>query len=291
MFFQVDLKIPLSYFNSIKTVEITNPNGSYSLFYYAYLQAMITHMPEIEEYKNRFMDTCGVKPIQELKGTNAYTRYYLKQFKHVSDKADELLPDELFFPFLTNHFFQMIRIVDRAEREELLNYLKIKLQGTSYLAFALQKYEDLSLHLSAGKTAPGFYLLSADQDRYLTLGDFKGRVLLLNFWFPGCKPCIYEIPHEKELLKKYGEKGFVVINICMEATVKQWQMAVKKFDLEGVNVVTQGNWEKKLKEAYGVSAFPHYVLVDPDGKIVENQTYTPSDRRLAELIEATLNKK
>ena len=290
MFFQVDLKIANNYFNSIKTVEITNPNALYSQAYYFYLPAMITNMTEVHRYKTRFLDSCGVKSIQELKGTNAYTRYYLKEFKYVSDRADELLPDELFFPFLTNHFFHMIRLVDRAERLELLDYLKVRLHGTPYLSFTLQKYEDLSLHLSAGKAAPGFYLLSADHDKYLTLGDFKGKVLLLNFWFPGCKPCIYEIPHEKQLLKKYSQKGFVVINICMEATVKQWHMAIKKFEMEGVNVITQGNWERKLKEAYGVDAFPHYVLVDQDGKIIENQTYTPSDPRLAELIEATLNK-
>jgi thiol-disulfide isomerase/thioredoxin len=158
------------------------------------------------------------------------------------------------------------------------------------LSFTLQHYEELSLHLSPGESAPEFFLLSADNHKYLSLADLKGKVLLLNFWFPGCKPCIYEIPHEKQLMKKYGDKGFVIINICMEATVKQWQTAITKFNLHGVNVVTQGNWERKLKEAYAVDAFPHYVLIDQEGKIIENQTHRPSDPRLAALIEATLKK-
>ena len=290
MFFHVNFKIPDGYFNSIKSIDITNPNALYSLYYYLYLPVVITKMPEFVQYKNRFLDSCGVKSVDDLKGTKAYTTYYLKQSKYVSKKADELLPDQSLHPFLTNHFFHMIRVLDRAEREVLFDYIKAKLHDTAILPFLLQNYEDMSLHLSPGKDAPGFYLLSTEHDKYLTLGDFKGKVLLLNFWFPGCKPCIYEIPHEKQLIKKYADKGFIIINICMQATVKQWQMALKKFDLHGVNVVTQGNWERKLKEAYAVDAFPHYVLVDQEGKIIENQTHRPSDPRLAELIESTLNK-
>ena len=290
IFFQADLKIPDDYFNSVKPIDITNPNALNSLYYYLYLPIMITKMPEFVQYKNRFLDSCGVKSVDDLKGTKAYTTYYLKHAKYVSDKADELLPDQSLHPFLTNHFFHMIKVLDRAERQELLDNIKLKLRDTPFLPFTLKHYEELSLHLSTGEVAPGFYLLSANDNKYLSLGDFKGKVLLLNFWFPGCKPCIYEIPHEKQLMKKYGDKGFVVVNICMQATVKHWQMAIEKFDLEGINVVTQGNWERKLKEAYGVDAFPHYVLVDQEGKVVENRTHRPSDPRLGDLIVATINK-
>ena len=290
MFFQVDFKLPEGYFNSIEPIDVSNPNAVYSIYYYLYVPVMITKTPEFMQYKNRFLDSCGVKSVDDLRGTKNYTTYYLKQSKYVSEKANELLSDEFYHPFLTHHFFHMIKILDRTERQDFLEHIKVKLHGTPFLPITIQKYEELSQHLASGQDAPDFYLLSAEQDKYLTLDDFKGKVLLLNFWFPGCKPCIYEIPHEKQLMKKYGDKGFVVINICMEATVKQWQMAVRKFGLEGINVVTQGNWERKLREAYGVDAFPHYVLVDQEGKIVENQTRRPSDPGLAELIEATLYK-
>jgi len=45
------------------------------------------------------------------------------------------------------------------------------------------------------------------------LGDFKGKVLVLDFWATYCPPCIEEIPHLKELQAKYGEKGFQVIGL------------------------------------------------------------------------------
>lgn len=290
-FFQVDLTIPEDYFDSVKNaIDITNPNTFFSQVYSLYVANLITLMPQLENYKTSFMDSLNVKSLAELEGTKTYAAYQVKLFKDVSEKADELLGDELFHPFLTNYFFLSINIFSAPDREKLLDYLETKLSGTVYLPFILKNYENISSHLTPGKPAPGFYLLSAEQNKYLTLADFKGKVLLFNFWFPGCKPCIYEIPHEKELLKKYGDKGFTLINICMEASVKLWQSAIKKYDLAGVNVVTQGNWERKLKEEYGVGAFPHYVLIDQKGIIVENQTYKPSDPRLAELIEATLNK-
>lgn len=290
IFFDVDFNMPGGYYDSIKPIDITNSNALYSFYYYLYLPVLITRAPEFMQYKNRFLDSCGVKSVEDLKGTKAYTRYYLKKSTYVSEKAEELLPNESLQPFLSNHFFHMIKVLDRTERKILFDYTKVKLRDTGILPFFLQNYEEMSMHLSPGKDAPGFYLLSNEDGKYLSLGDFKGKVLLLNFWFPGCKPCIYEIPHETELVERYGDKGFTLINICMEATVKQWQTALQKFHLHGVNVVTQGNWERKLKEAYAVDAFPHYALIDQHGRIIENQTHRPSDPRLAELIEVALNK-
>ena len=290
MFYDVDFEVPDGYFKSIESVDISNPNAKYSVYYSLYLPVVLTMTPDFVQYKSRLLDSCGVKSIDDLKTTQAYATYYLKRAIYVSDKANDVLPEESLPAFLTNHFFHMMRVLDRAGTKQLLDHIKPKLEDTKIWPFLLQTYEEMSTHLSRGQSAPRFYLLSADADKYLSLDDFKGKVVLLNFWFPGCRPCILEIPHEKKLMKKYGDQGFVVINICMEATVHQWQMALKKYDLQGVNVVTQGNWERKLKEAYAVDVFPHYALVDQEGKIVENQTLRPSDPRLAELIEVTLRK-
>jgi thiol-disulfide isomerase/thioredoxin len=289
-FFDIHLTMPEGYYSSMKQIDITNPNGLYSLYYYLYLPVMITRTPDSMQSNKQFLDSCGVESLDDLKATKAYSTYYLKQSRYVSAKADELLPDALLDPLLTNLFFHMLKVLDRAERAELFDYMKGKLHQSELWPYFVKNYEDMSLHLSAGKDAPDFYLLSSENEKYLTLRDFRGKVLLLNFWFPGCKPCISEIPHEKRLIKQYAAKPFTIINICMEATPGQWQAALNKFDLHGVNLLTQGNWERKLKEAYGVDAFPHYVLVDQEGKVVENGTYTPSDSRLQELIDSTLNK-
>jgi thiol-disulfide isomerase/thioredoxin len=274
-FFAVNVTMPEDYFESVKsTIDITDPNRLFSQMYALYVANLMM-------FKTSLTDSLNAKR------TNAADD--VRHFKDVSEKADALLSDELFYPFLTNYFFLTITTT-AVDREKLLEYLKTKLTGTAYLPFVLNNYAELSSLLPAGKPAPGFYLLSSGQNKYLALDDFKGKVILFNFWFPGCKPCIFEIPHEKALLKKYGDKGFTLINICMEASVESWQAAIRKYDLAGINVVTQGNWEAKLKEAYGVGAFPHYVLIDHEGKIVQNQTYKPSDPRLGELIEATLKK-
>ena len=148
---------------------------------------------KIFQYKNRFLDSCGVKSIEDLKETKAYTKYYLKQSTYVSEKAEELLPNQSLQPFLSNHFFHMIKVLDRTERKILFDYTKVKLRDTGILPFFLQNYEEMSMHLSPGKDAPGFYLLSNEDGKYLSLGDLKGKVLLLNFWFPGCKPCIVHL--------------------------------------------------------------------------------------------------
>ena len=291
MFFNVNVKIPEGYYDSISPIDITSGDARFSLIYYLYVAKTIGDMLQMEKQERALMDSLGAQSLDELKGTKAYIAYRIKAFKAISEKADELLPDELYRPFVTGYFFQAVAELGPADCAKILDYLKTKLHATDYLAFILKHYELTYQRLTKGQPAPDFYLLSDQQEEFLSLAHFKGKVLLLNFWFPGCKPCLQEIPHEKKLMTEYGDKGFTIVNICIEATVKLWEATTKKYDFAGVNVVTQGAWKRRLKEAYTVGAIPHYVLIDQEGKIIENQTFKPSDPRLADLIKAALYSK
>jgi thiol-disulfide isomerase/thioredoxin len=95
--------------------------------------------------------------------------------------------------------------------------------------------------------------------------DFRGKVLILDFWATWCAPCRVEIPHFVELQKQYGNKGLTVIGVSLD---EQGPEVVKKFVKQfGVNYpIVIGN--KKITEAYGgIYAIPTTFVIDRQGRI------------------------
>jgi peroxiredoxin len=112
--------------------------------------------------------------------------------------------------------------------------------------------------------APDFSLLDVNGAK-VKLSDFRGEVVLLNFWAASCKPCNIEIPWFNEFVKSYGERGFTVLAIAMD----QGGSSVVKPYIEKNNIrykVLLGN-EVVAKAYGGVEALPTTFLIDREGKI------------------------
>lgn len=96
-----------------------------------------------------------------------------------------------------------------------------------------------------------------------SLGDFRGRVVLLDFWRTWCEPCKKEVPHLNALQAKYKDKGLVVIGITNEEQ-KLVDDAIEAWKQEIVIARVQGS---KTDGAYGVETFPYAFLIDAQGRI------------------------
>jgi len=114
------------------------------------------------------------------------------------------------------------------------------------------------------KVAPSFELKDAD-GRAVRLADYRGKVVLLNFWATWCGPCKIEIPWFMEFERNLKDRGFAVIGIAMDD--EGWDV-VKPFISEfGVNYrIVKGS--DVVAQLYGgVEALPTAFLLDREGRI------------------------
>jgi thiol-disulfide isomerase/thioredoxin len=136
--------------------------------------------------------------------------------------------------------------------------------------------------LKPGEMAPNF-ALEDHLDSLAYLKDFRGQVIYLSFWFTGCAPCRQEMPLENELVRYFDGKPVKIVNICVRSSRADWAKVSKLYNLKTVNLYVNKAWENTLISKYNVKAYPHYVLIDQEGKIVRNNCSRPSDNAKAEI--------
>ena len=129
--------------------------------------------------------------------------------------------------------------------------------------------------LNKGVAAPPFSLLNQNGET-ISLADFKGKVVYIDFWGVDCKPCIAAIKNDvPQLHDRYKEKEIVFINICVQGNEQRWKESLVQHNVEGINLFAEGWIDNPVCKAYRVSPIPHYVLIDKDGKIVEGKASKP----------------
>jgi cytochrome c biogenesis protein CcmG/thiol:disulfide interchange protein DsbE len=114
------------------------------------------------------------------------------------------------------------------------------------------------------RAAPEFQLKDAD-GRTVRLSDYRGKVVLLNFWATWCGPCTFEIPWFVEFERRLKDRGFAVLGISMDED--GWEVVRPFMSRLKINYrVLLGNDE--VGQAYGgVDSLPTSFLIDREGKV------------------------
>ncbi len=95
------------------------------------------------------------------------------------------------------------------------------------------------------------------------------------------------MPFENALVKYFEGKPVKIVNICVKSSRTDWAKVSQLHNLQTVNLYANKAWENTLIAKYNVKAYPHYVLINQDGKVVKNNCSRPSGGAKEE-IEALL---
>ena len=150
---------------------------------------------------------------------------------------------------------------------------------------AVQAALDKALKLQPGQPAPEFTLDDLD-GHPVSLSQFKGRVVLLDFWASWCGPCISDLPDLRRIKGKTTALPVVFLNVSLDTDDADWREAIGKHEIKGVHVRADG-FGSDVAKSYQVNGIPSYYLVDSQGLIVENPIVRDTDEIVA-TIEKSL---
>ena len=122
-------------------------------------------------------------------------------------------------------------------------------------------------NVQIGKVAPEFSLPDT-AGVSVSLSDFRGKYVLLDFWASWCPPCRAEMPNLVKAYKDYKDKGFDIVGISLDSKADAWAKGVKDLNITWTQLSDLKGWQNSGAALYGVNSIPHTVLVDKDGTII-----------------------
>ena len=114
-----------------------------------------------------------------------------------------------------------------------------------------------------GQPAPDFTLDDL-QGQSVSLSDFRGQAVFLDFWSIGCLPCIEDFPYLEQIKQQTQGQKVVFLSISLDSDAA-WHQAVEEHGLTGVHVHSPGGWQAAVAQLYQIRSIPCYLLVGPDG--------------------------
>ena len=134
-----------------------------------------------------------------------------------------------------------------------------------------------------GKLSPDFQAKDINGKTY-SLKDFKGKYLYIDMWATWCGPCKREMPYLIELEKKMEGKNITFLGLSTDEDKAAWEETVKSGELSGVQLLLGRG--SQFQRDYNIDGIPHFILIDPDGKIINPKAVRPSSPDAEKILNA-----
>lgn len=229
------------------------------------------------QYTDYIINTLSLLSSHEVKGRKGFDRFttYLDSCV-VDPKVKEYIFDRYATSRLKRHGIEGAKdYIDAYPRYVTDSKINAKFQDL---------YKEI-LSISPGQPSPAFDCETPDGSRR-TLADYAGKWVYIDIWATWCGPCRREIPHLRKLEEKYAGQPIVFVSISVDEDRDAWKSLVEKQKMEGEQLHFDG--KDKFCDSYKVAGIPRFILIDPEGRIVDPDMTRPSDPATAAAFDKLL---
>ena len=213
----------------------------------------------------------------------------LAYVKAVSKNPSELIRNELLNGYV-NRKFKYSRGITSNSLDELYNGFMSIVTNDEYKKNVTETYNKL-LTLLPNKISPVFNNYENYNGGTTSLSDFKGEYVFIDVWATWCSSCLRELPHLKELEEEYHGKNIKFISISVDKSNRYdaWRAMIKKKEMGGIQLIADNNKNSQFIQEYNISLFPRFIVVDPQGYIVDSNAPKPSNKDAIKKLFNSLN--
>ncbi|MDB5231643.1 MAG: hypothetical protein JWN76_2448 [Chitinophagaceae bacterium] len=215
----------------------------------------------------KYQTAMGVKDSATMKTIDAY---YNRKTEESFNKLIEYIKEHR-DSYVWAYFLQNVRGFDPEfwqRQYSLYMLLDDKVKNTENSKRFVARYQK-EMSLIEGKPAIPFS--QPDPDGHIvSLSDFKGKYVLIDFWASWCGPCRKENPNLVKTYNKFKDKGFEILSISLDQPGKKsdWLKAIKTDQLTWTQVSDLKFWDNEIAKMYGVTSIPSNFLINPNGVII-----------------------
>ena len=249
--------------------------------YYATLRQYVKEdadLADVDEYRNYMIETSHV--LDEAgKDIRQYYPKVLAEMNYIgehfdNEKVRESLIHHLAFTYVegngTDNIADLQNIYYTYVASPYLNAL---------FKQACAKWDKAAV----GKPSPDFKGVDVN-GKQMSLRDFRGKYVYIDMWATWCGPCQKELPYLKKLEEKFRGRNIAFVGLSIDADTAKWEARVKSGELCGTQLhIGRGS---KFQADYRISGIPRFILLDPNGRIVNPDMTRPSSDDTEKILNA-----
>jgi thiol-disulfide isomerase/thioredoxin len=187
----------------------------------------------------------------ELKSKKAGDAMYEQVMYYTTDSIDDLMADFLALCTDTVKINEVNSIIDKKKK------------------------------IAKGMPAPNFETVDAENNP-VSLADFKGKYVYVDFWASWCGPCKKEIPYFKSLSSEFEGENIAFLSVSVDAKKEDWEKALETHEMTGSQLYIGSS--DIIRNVYMVRSIPRFVLIDTEGNFISSNAPRPSSDEIKNML-------